>query len=223
MKKLLIMVTLSLASATAMAEITTNGHGNIDLQISRTKHNDHNAITNYGFNSKLKINHENGFTLDFPIKWMVSSKDRYQQGGINAGYRFGSDKFNVNPYAGIGFKTGKHKFDGEHKLKQRRAYAEVGTSAELHLTENFFIQPNLSYQHDFYNKSKIDSESDKKKGHAINTELGFNIKVAESDNNNSKIYLRIAPFYDYYTNKTDLIGGAKHKYRETGVRVGLSF
>lgn len=221
-QKIITFAAFSLFSMTAFAEWTTNGNGNIDLQIANTKHNDLKGKTSAGFNSKVssKASKERGLTIDIPMKLQMG-KNNYQQGGVNAGYRIG-ERFNIMPYVGLGMKSGKHKVEGG-TFKQRRGYAEIGATSELHFVEDkFFIQPSIAYQHDFYNKYKADGLKDKTKGRAINTELAFNFKVGENQKGDS-IYLRVAPYHEHYTNKADFMNGEKHKYRESGVRVGLKF
>lgn len=233
MPKIITISIFSLFSMTAFAQQTTlvkwdnegletNGSGNIDVQIANTKHNDLKGKTDFAINSKFstKASTEKGWNFDIP--WKISlGKNNYQQVGINAGYRIG-ERFNIMPYAGLGMKSGKHKVE-DGSFKQRRGYAEIGLTSELHFVEDkFFIQPSIAYQHDFYNKYKADGLKDKTKGHAINTELAFNFKVMENKKGDS-VYLRIAAYHDNYTNKINSLEGDKHKYRESGIRLGLKF
>lgn len=221
-QKIITFAAFSLFSITAFAGWTTNGNGNVDLQIANTKHNDLKGKTSVSFNSKFSSNapKEKGLTIDVPIKGQMG-KNSYQQFGVNAGYRIG-ERFNIMPYAGLGMKQGKHKVESG-TFKQRRGYAEIGVTSELHFVEDkFFIQPSIAYQIDFYNKYKADGLKDKTKGRSINTEVALNFKVGENQKGDS-VYLRVAPYYENYTNKTNLINGDKHKYRESGVRVGIKF
>lgn len=212
---------LGLFTTNAFANVETNGHASIDLQISNAKHDDLKGKTGVGTNAKMNLNpDEKGFTTDIVVK-LNAGKNSYQQAGVNLGWRLG-ERYSINPYAGFGTKIGKYNIN-DNDLKQRRIYSEIGITSELHFAKDkFFIQPSIAYQHDLYNKSKFNGLEDKEKGRSINTELAFNFKVTEN-NKGDNVYLRIAPYHDYYTNKTNILGGDKHKYRESGVRVGVKF